>query len=299
MLPPFGRSYYCLISESYIGDTYLKVLISSLDVEFYDLLINYLAVFVLPNISSAIQIYQTDCWRGSGPGQKYTGHVLKRTCSYFIHPNIHSSIHNSNIHSFIHSNIHSSIHNSNIHSSIHNSNIHSFIHSYFLTFIHIYIYIYIYILTFIHSFRSPSHAGPETLPKPVLHTVRSSASYFTFQYPLLSLRSSSSCSSLLLRLPFTSFYLSFNNVFQKAVPTPDVTNPVSPPPFYSTQNSFPPDSMQHFFISHTIGPPDLLNPSPEQHFKTFQGFLIYFPKCPSFGTTQTYTPNVAFYYFLA
>jgi len=30
-----------------------------------------------------------------------------------------------------------------------------------------------------------------------------------------------------------------------------------------------------------IGPTDLLHPSPAPHFKTFQVFLIYFPKCPS------------------
>jgi hypothetical protein len=30
-----------------------------------------------------------------------------------------------------------------------------------------------------------------------------------------------------------------------------------------------------------IGPTDLLHPSPAPHFKTFQLFLIYCPKCPS------------------
>jgi len=51
------------------------------------------------------------------------------------------------------------------------------------------------------------------LPKPVLHTVRSSASSFNSQHPLLILRSFSSCLRLLLRLPATSFYPSFNKVF--------------------------------------------------------------------------------------
>ena len=46
--------------------------------------------------------------------------------------------------------------------------------------------------------------GPQPLPKRVLHTVRSSASSFNFQYPLFSSRSCSSCSRLLLRLPVTS-----------------------------------------------------------------------------------------------
>jgi len=147
---------------------------------------------------------------------------------------IHSFIHAFQ-HSFIYTNIHSFIH-TYILTFIH-SNIHSFIHSYSLTFIHSYIHTYIY--SNIHSFRSPSHTGPEPLPKPFLHTVRSSASSFTFQYPLLSLRSSSSFSLLLPRLPFTSsFYLPFNDVFQQAVPTQDVTNPVSLPTFLSLYAEF-------------------------------------------------------------
>ena len=40
------------------------------------------------------------------------------------------------------------------------------------------------------------------------------------------------------------------------------------------------DLKQHFFISHIIGPTDLLHPSPAPHFKTFQLFLIYYPKRP-------------------
>ena len=45
---------------------------------------------------------------------------------------------------------------------------------------------------------------PYTLPKRVLHTVRSSASSFNFQYPLLSLRIPSSCLRLLHFLTVTS-----------------------------------------------------------------------------------------------
>ena len=67
---------------------------------------------------------------------------------------------------------------------------------------------------------------PYLLWKRVLHRVWSSAFPLVFQYPLVSLRSSSSCLRLLLRLPVTSFYISFNNVFLKAVPTQYVTNPV-------------------------------------------------------------------------
>ena len=45
---------------------------------------------------------------------------------------------------------------------------------------------------------------PQPLTKPFLQGVRSSASYFSFQYPLVSLRSSSSCLLLLPRLSITS-----------------------------------------------------------------------------------------------
>jgi len=46
--------------------------------------------------------------------------------------------------------------------------------------------------------------GPKPLPKCVLQTVRSRASSFKWEYPLLSLRSSSSFLRLLPRLPVTS-----------------------------------------------------------------------------------------------
>ena len=46
--------------------------------------------------------------------------------------------------------------------------------------------------------------GPKPLPKRALHTVRSRNSSFKWEYPLLSLRSSSSFLRLLPRLPVTS-----------------------------------------------------------------------------------------------
>ena len=46
--------------------------------------------------------------------------------------------------------------------------------------------------------------GPKPLPKPALHIVRSRASSFKWEYPLLSLRSSSSFLCLLPHLPVTS-----------------------------------------------------------------------------------------------
>ena len=46
--------------------------------------------------------------------------------------------------------------------------------------------------------------GPKPLPNPALHIVRSRASSFKCEYPLLSLRSSSSFLRFLPRLPVTS-----------------------------------------------------------------------------------------------
>jgi hypothetical protein len=58
------------------------------------------------------------------------------------------------------------------------------------------------------------------LPKQVLHRVRSSASSFNIQYPLVFSRSPGSCLHLLPRLPVTpSLYLSFNNAIYMSVPT--------------------------------------------------------------------------------
>ena len=55
----------------------------------------------------------------------------------------------------------------------------------------------------IHPFRGLSR-GPQTLPKWVFHRVRSSASFLNFHYPLLSLRSSTSCLRRLPCLPVIS-----------------------------------------------------------------------------------------------
>ena len=48
--------------------------------------------------------------------------------------------------------------------------------------------------------------GPQPHPKRVLHTVRSTASTFNFQYLLVPLRSSGSCLRLLIRLPVASIF---------------------------------------------------------------------------------------------
>ena len=102
-----------------------------------------------------------------------------------------------------------------------------------------------------------------TVSSPLLETIQqllmSSSSSFRHVYPSL----------------YT--YLSFNYVFQKAVPTQDVTNPVSLRSFYGMK-AIPLlfDCMQYFFISHMICPTGLLHPSNAPHFKTFKLFLIYF-----------------------
>jgi len=83
-------------------------------------------------------------------------------------------------------------------------------------------------------------------------------------------------------------------MFWKVVPTQDVTNPVSLPSFYCLEDILlVHDSLKHFFISHIIGPSDLPHPSAAPHLKTSQVYLIYFPKCPSFSTIQSSTPNIA------
>jgi len=53
---------------------------------------------------------------------------------------------------------------------------------------------------------------PLILPKRVLRTVRSNASYFNFRYRLVSLSSSTNCLRLLIRLPFPSI-LCVSDVF--------------------------------------------------------------------------------------
>ena len=55
--------------------------------------------------------------------------------------------------------------------------------------------------------------SPQSFPKRVLHRVRSSTSSFNFQHLLVSLRPSSSCLPLLLRL--APLLLSFSNFFFK------------------------------------------------------------------------------------
>ena len=98
----------------------------------------------------------------------------------------------------------------------------AFVRHVFIRFIH----------SFIHSFIPQSVLRQvHNFFKRVLHTVRSSASPFNFQPPLLSFKSSSSCLFLLPCLPVTSILPIFPSIvcFSKEVPTQDVTDPISLP----------------------------------------------------------------------
>ena len=80
-------------------------------------------------------------------------------------------------------------------------------------------------------------SDPQLLPKPVPCSARSSASSFNSQYALFSLAPYTSCLRLLPRLPVNYIlilYLSFSKLFQKAVRTQAVANPVSLPSIYCT-----------------------------------------------------------------
>ena len=91
---------------------------------------------------------------------------------------------------------------------------------------------------FIHSVVCLT-TGPQPLPNRVLYRLRSSASSSNIQYPFFSFRSCNSCLHLLSRLLVVFFCISFNNMFQKTVPTQDVTNPVSLPLFFVGYSSPP------------------------------------------------------------
>ena len=102
-----------------------------------------------------------------------------------------------------------------------------------------------------HSFLSLITTGPQPIPKPVPHTVWSSASSFNLQYSRFLkvihwLLTSSSSSS---RHLYPSPYLSLKNLFQKAVSTQNLTNPFSLPYFHCMQH-IPWISTKILHISH-------------------------------------------------
>jgi len=50
---------------------------------------------------------------------------------------------------------------------------------------------------------------------------------------------------------------------------------------------------KYFFIFDTNGSTYLTHPSPASNLKTFQVFVIYFPKPPGFRTIQSYAPSIS------
>jgi hypothetical protein len=129
---------------------------------------------------------------------------------------------------------------------------------------------------------------PKPLPQRALHIVRSRASSFRWEYPLLSLRSSSSFLRLFPRLPVTSippFYLFCcrRQFLRKMWPIQLAFRLLISCTIFlcsltvSNTFSFLTWSVQLIFFF-------LLHPSPAPHFRTFQVFLIYCPKRPIFST---------------
>ena len=141
--------------------------------------------------------------------------------------------------------------------------------------------------------------GPKPLPKRFLHIVRSRASSFNWQYPVLSLRSSSSFLRLLPRLlvtsicPFTfpsitccrrqflrkiwPIQLAFRFLISYRIFLCSLT--------LSNTSSFLTWSVQLIFsilLQHHIS-------------KLSKAFLICCPERPSFSTIQSHAPNVAFH----
>ena len=133
---------------------------------------------------------------------------------------------------------------------------------------------------FIHSIVCLT-AVPKALPKRVLDRVRSSASSFSFQVPLFSLRSSTSCLRLFPRLPVTSILPSihpsvicYRRQFIRNMWPPHFALPI----FTVGRillSSF--TLCNKYFISHTSGPNDLLHPTPAPYFKNFQLLLSHIP----------------------
>ena len=140
---------------------------------------------------------------------------------------------------------------------------------------------------------------PTPLPKRFLQIVRSRASSFKWEYPLLSLRSSSRFLRLLPRLLFTSIspfifpsITCFRRQFLRKVwPIPLAFRLIISCRMFlcsltvSNTSSFLTCSVQLIFsilLQHYIS-------------KLSRLFLICCPKRPSFRTIQSHAPNVAFY----
>ena len=121
--------------------------------------------------------------------------------------------------------------------------------------------------------------GPKPLPNRALHTVRSRASSFKCDYPLLSLMSSSSFLRLLHRLPatsippfiFPSITRCRRQFLRRVWPIQLAFRFLISCRIFLCSLTLSNTS----FISHMIGLTYLFHPSPAPHLKTFQVFLIY------------------------
>ena len=140
--------------------------------------------------------------------------------------------------------------------------------------------------SFIHSTVCLT-TSTEALLKGVFHIVRSSASFFDFQNRLFSLRSSSSSLPLFPRLLVTYIIPSIFRFITCPVSKQHATNPVI---LHSCNHIY---RISLFLLLCNTS--YLLTRSvrfiffilfPEQHFRTFQLFLIYFNKFPIFSTAQ-------------
>ena len=120
--------------------------------------------------------------------------------------------------------------------------------------------------------------GPQPVPKPVIHQVRSSDSSFKFQYVFFLLRSSYSCLRL-LRLPIPSITCFRSQFLGKMWPILR---------FIVCRMFLSPWPHVIFYFSHYRS--NWISPSVSKAFKVF----LYFPKCPSFSTTQSYDPKYHF-----
>ena len=163
-----------------------------------------------------------------------------------------------------------------------------------------------WIFILIYSFHSLSYDWSIASSKVSSKRMRSNASSFNFQHPLVSLRSTSSCLRLLPHHPVTSISPSiftsitcFSRQFQRKM--------------WPNQLAFllcivctiflSSLTLQYFFISHMIGPTDLFHPSPAPHFRPFQVFLIYLNEVSNFycctvhfDTCRSHSPTNALFY---
>jgi len=134
-------------------------------------------------------------------------------------------------------------------------------------------------------------------PKWAVHTVWSSASSFSFQYPLISIGPSNICLCPHPQLPITSILpLIFPSVVHLKRKFLHKMWPIQLAfllcivyrIFLSSLTLF---NTASFFV--WLVPTDLLHPSPAPHFKPCEKFLIFFLKYPAFSTIHSYDPIVA------